>query len=265
MCPACEAEWWAGPHKCDFCGKDFTPRKLGQRFCPGGTCKKKWTIQQNAQKLAELRKGKKCKRKGYPNARNPQYRIDCPNVVDAKRSDQDYCSDACREIAGYIRNQESRKAAAKARYAKDPDKPKEAARKRRAANPEKARESDRARYPIKRARAEAKLAAKIVALAKAQADRILAEAKPLDDPRITLAVCLERQGLKGYGLSDPLFFDVARPKSSEQREARQDRRKKLYKRHPKELERERQRVASLSENEVRILAEEARSRIKQQD
>jgi hypothetical protein len=95
--------------------------------------------------------------------------------------------------------------------------------------------------------------------------RIVDAAKQPPDPRITLAACLERQGLEGYGLANPLFFDVVRPKSGEQREARQDRRKKLYKRHTAELERERHRISSLSENELRILAEEARSRIRQQD
>jgi len=114
-------------------------------------------------------------------------------------------------------------------------------------------EAGRQRMQVHRARQQQKLA---------KADRILAEQQP--DPRIILAICLEREGLEGYSLANPLFFDVIRPKPSDQRKARQDRRKKLYKRHSEELERERQRLASVPENELPTVKERARLQIKQQ-
>lgn len=95
----------------------------------------------------------------------------------------------------------------------------------------------------------------------AEAKRVLAQREP--DPRITLAVCLERQDFKGYSIANPLFFDVVRSKASEQRKARQDRRKKLYKRNAEELARERQRLASVPDIDLPTIAEQARANITQ--
>jgi hypothetical protein len=92
----------------------------------------------------------------------------------------------------------------------------------------------------------------------AQAKSILAEHT---DPRITLAVCLELQGVLPYDMKDRLFPDVNRAESSVQRKARHDRVKKLFKRHPEDFERERKRIIMLSEIGRAAEAEKARLKI----
>jgi hypothetical protein len=93
----------------------------------------------------------------------------------------------------------------------------------------------------------------------ADAERMRVEHAP--DPRITLAVCLELQGVREYDMRDQLFPDVKRSEASDQRKARHDRVKKLFKRHPEEFERERKRIIPLSETERMDVAEKARLQI----
>ena len=85
--------------------------------------------------------------------------------------------------------------------------------------------------------------------------------KAAPDPRITLAVCLELQGIVPYNMRDQLFPDVKRAKASEQRTARHDRVKKLLSRGRDEFERERKRIAPLSSSERVAEAKNARLRI----
>lgn len=78
------------------------------------------------------------------------------------------------------------------------------------------------------------------------------------DPHVTLAACLALRGIKPYEMRDELFPRVFRPAASEQRQARYSRVKQLFRRDGEEIEREKIRLAKLSESDRETAAEAAR-------
>ena len=123
------------------------------------------------------------------------------------------------------------------------------ARRYPARSPEKV-QKDHERNLAKYQARQAKLAA---------AEGIIAKHAP--DPRITLAVCLEIQGLTKYEMKDQVYADLSYPDKTKQREARKARTSELFRRKPKEFERERKRLTFISQAEQLAVAEQARSQI----
>jgi hypothetical protein len=216
---------------CAACGKqcETSPFHPRQKFCSIKCYKKVWNARNRPRKQPEARA---C--------------AECGKAFETPLSQKKFCSAKCRDKDHYKRH--------RARYYRY-------TRAYRAAHPEKARQGCRRYYAKHRmaqnADSRRRYAEKTRKLA--EAERILAEQQP--NPRITLAVCLELQGLKKYAMKDLVFADLHYPNAAKQRAARKARTTELFRRHAQEFDCERQRLASLPENERLSVAERAASQI----
>jgi len=208
-CPNCAAQFPAPPKgkkfdpictncgfelrlRCDYCGTQYTPKRWvfttenreGNQFCCPAHKKRARAEQLSKAKAklrAELFKPRQCARKGAPTARENKYRIDCPVVFTPVRVKDIFCSDECKDMARYYNDPEPKRTYATARYAADPVKfrargKKYRRRKIRRLGVNVVRALERTRYPIKKARREARRAAELERLAKLEADVLAAKA-----------------------------------------------------------------------------------------